>query len=225
VEEELKGVLMELRSAQLIKSTSAGDLNKNRERGNIEPPSIGVRECSVENNHGDWNLVNSNDVAKTANLLSHIPVLVETSNRCSLLDNLQGTFRNLINGDVMNGELTKQVIPNVKYCSIAKIHHTQSKKVAKYETSPNQQHSEHKNLHATQLNLQEFADGHVKLLCAEEESTYHIPTTVNGVIITEARDGIVSLGNDKLIPSHSEPLVNSCSKPSSQKCKHKLVII
>jgi hypothetical protein len=125
----------------------------------------------------------------------------------------------------MNGELTMQVIPNVNYYSLAKIRHTQSKKVAKYEMSPNQQHKEHKNLHPMQLDLQEFVDGHVKLLCAKEESTYHIPTTVNGVIITGARDGIMSSGNDKLIPSDSDPLVNSCSKPSSQKCKHKLVII
>jgi hypothetical protein len=94
-----------------------------------------------------------------------------------------------------NGELTEQVITNMNYSSLAKIRHTRSKKVVKYETSRNQQHNEHKNLHPKQLNLQEFADGHMKLL------TYHIPTIVNGVIITEARDGIVSSGNDKLIPS------------------------
>jgi hypothetical protein len=138
VEEQLKEVLMELRSAQLIIKLLQEELNKNRKRGNIEPPSIGVRECSVENNHGDWNLVNSNHVPKTANILRHIPVPVETSNHYSLLDNLQGTSRNLSNGDIMNSELTKQVIPNVNYSSLAKIHHTQSKKVAKYETSPNQ---------------------------------------------------------------------------------------
>jgi hypothetical protein len=199
-------------------------LNKNQEHGNIEPPPVGVREGSVENYHGDWNLVNSNHVIKTANILRHIPLPFETSNPYSLLDNLQGTSRNLSNGDVMNGELTKQVTPNVNYSSLAKIHHTQSKKVAKYESSPNQQHNEHKKLHPTQLNLQEFADGHVKLLCAEEESTYHIPTFVNGVIITGARDGIASSGNDKLIPSNSDPLVNSYSKPPSQKCKRKLLI-
>jgi hypothetical protein len=46
----------------------------------------------------------------------------------------------------------------------------------------------------------------------------------NDVIITEARDGIVSSGNNKLILSDSYPLVNSCTKPSSQKVKRKLVI-
>jgi hypothetical protein len=65
----------------------------------------------------------------------------------------------------------------------------------------------------------------MKLLCAKEESTYHIPTIVNGVIIMGARDGVVSSGNDKLIPSDSDPLENSCSKPSSPKCKRKLIII
>jgi hypothetical protein len=35
----------------------------------------------------------------------------------------------------------------------------------------------------------------------------------------------LSSGNDKLIPSDSDPLVNSRSKPFSQKCKRKLVII
>lgn len=82
-----------------------------------------------------------------------------------------------------------------------------------------------RKLHPMQLNLQEFADGHVKLICAEVVSTYHISTTVNAVIIMGARDGIMSSGNDKLIPSNSDPLVNSCFKSSSQKCKSKLVII
>lgn len=79
-------------------------------------------------------------------------------------------------------------------------------------------------MHPTQLNLQEFADGHVKLICAKMESTY-ISTIVNAVIIMGARDEIMSSGNDKLIPSISDPLVNSCFKSSSQKCKRKLVII
>jgi hypothetical protein len=80
-------------------------------------------------------------------------------------------------------------------------------------------------LYATQLNLHEIANGHKKLLCAEEESTYHIPKIVSGVIITGSRDRIVSSGNDKLILSDSYPLVNSYTKLSFQKVKHKLVII
>jgi hypothetical protein len=35
----------------------------------------------VENNHGNLKLVNSNHVTKTSNLVRHIPVPVETSNR------------------------------------------------------------------------------------------------------------------------------------------------
>jgi hypothetical protein len=67
----------------------------------------------------------------------------------------------------MNDKFTKQAIPNVNHFLVAKIHQNQ------YVTSPNKQHIEHKNLHATQLNLQEFVDGHKKLPFAEEESTYH----------------------------------------------------
>jgi hypothetical protein len=66
----------------------------------------------VENNHGDWNLVNSNHVTKAANILRHTPVPVDTSNCYRLLDNLQGTSRNLSNGKVMKGKLAKQVIRN-----------------------------------------------------------------------------------------------------------------
>jgi hypothetical protein len=110
------------------------------------------------------------------------------------------------------GELTKQVIPNVNHSLVAKIHHIQSKKVVKYVMSSTQQHIKHRNLHATQLNLQEFAEEHVKLLCAEEESTYHIPTIVSVVRVINmgAREGIVASGNNKLILSDSDPLVNSC---------------
>jgi hypothetical protein len=140
------------------------------------------------------------------------------------LDNFQGTSRNPSNGDIRNGEFINQVILIVNHSFIAKIYHNKSKKVAKYVTSSNQQCIEHKKLYATQLNIHETADGHEKLLRAEEESTYHIPTTVNGVIITGARDGIVSSGNDKLILSDSYSLVNSCTKPSTQKVKRKLVI-
>jgi hypothetical protein len=88
----------------------------------------------VVNNHGDWNLVNSNHVTKTSNLVRHIPVPVEISNRHSLLDNFQGTSRNPSNGDVRNGEFINQVIPNVNYSSVVWFHHNKSKKVAKYVT-------------------------------------------------------------------------------------------
>jgi hypothetical protein len=58
VVEQLKEVQMELRSAQWIIKLLQEELNKNPEAGNIGQPSVGVREYSAENNHGDWNLVN-----------------------------------------------------------------------------------------------------------------------------------------------------------------------
>jgi hypothetical protein len=125
------------------------------------------------NNHGDWNLINSNHVTKTSTLVRHVPVPVETSNHYSLLDNFQGTSRNPNNGNVRNREFINQVIPNVNHSLVAKIHHNKSKKVAKYVTSSNQQRIKHKNLYSTQLNLHEIADGHEKLLRTEEESTHH----------------------------------------------------
>jgi hypothetical protein len=133
------------------------------------------------NNHGDWNLVNSNHVTKTSALVRHIPVPVETSNSYSLLDNFQGMSRNPSNSNVRNGEFINQVIPVVNHSLVAKIHHNKSKKVAKYVTSSNQQRIKHKNLYATQLNLHEIADGHEKSQRTEEESTYHISTIINNV--------------------------------------------
>jgi hypothetical protein len=148
----------------------------------------------VINNHGNWNLVNSNHVTKTSNLVRHIPVPIDTSPCYSLLHDFQSTSRNPSNGEFIN-----QVISNVNHSLVAKIHHNKSEKVAEYVTSSNQQRIEHKNLYAMQFNLHEISDGHEKLLRAEEESTYHIPTIVNSVIITGQRDGIVSSANDKLI--------------------------
>jgi hypothetical protein len=179
----------------------------------------------VVNNHGDWNLVNSNHVTKASNLVRYITIPVETSNRYSLLDNLEGMYRNPSNGNIRNGKFINQVIPNVTHSLAAKIHHNKSKKVVKHVTSSNQQCIKHKNLNAMQLNLHEIADGHEKLLCTKEESTYCIPTIVNHVIIMGAREGIVSSGNDKLILSDSYPLMNLCNKPSSQNVKRKVVII
>lgn len=150
-----------------------------------------------------------------------IPDTVETYNRYSLLDNVQGTSRNFNNGDAMNGELTKQVIPNANHSLVTKIYHTHSKKVAEHVTSPNQQHSEHENLHATQRNPQDFSDAHVKLLFDKEESIY-IPTIVNGVIIMGARDGTLSSRNGKLIPGNSDSLMY---KNIFQKYKCELLII
>jgi hypothetical protein len=74
VKEQFKEVLTELRSAQLIIELLQEELNKNPQHGSIEPPSIGVQECTVVNNHGDWNLVNSNHVIKISNLVRYIPV-------------------------------------------------------------------------------------------------------------------------------------------------------
>jgi hypothetical protein len=53
VEEQLKEVLVESHSAQLMIELLQEELNKNQECGSIEPPSIGVWESSVENIHGD----------------------------------------------------------------------------------------------------------------------------------------------------------------------------
>jgi hypothetical protein len=104
----------------------------------------------VVNYHGNWNLVNSNHVTKTSNLVRHIPVPVETSNSYRLLDNFQGTSRNTRNGNVRNSEFINQVIFNVNHSLVAKIRHNKLKKVAKYVTSSNQQCTEHKNLYAMQ---------------------------------------------------------------------------
>jgi hypothetical protein len=123
VKEQFKKDLMEPHSAQLISEFLQEKMSKNPQHGSIELPSIGVRECTVANNHGDWNLVNLNHVTKTSNLVRHTPVPGEASNRYSLLDNFQGTFRNPNNGDIRNGIFIIQVIPNVNHSFIAKIYH------------------------------------------------------------------------------------------------------
>jgi hypothetical protein len=122
MEEQLKKVLAELLSAQLIIKLLQEEMNKNPERGSIEPPSIGVRDCAVAINHDDRNWVNSNCKIKTANFLRYLPIPIETSNRYSSLDNLQGASVNLNNGDVRNGKLIKQASSNVNLQELADKH-------------------------------------------------------------------------------------------------------
>jgi hypothetical protein len=82
-----------------------------------------VQECTVINNHGNFNLAKSNHVPKTSNLVRHIPVPVDTSPCYSLLHNFQGTSRNPRNGTIRYGKFINQVIPNVNHSLVAKIHH------------------------------------------------------------------------------------------------------
>jgi hypothetical protein len=78
------------------------------------------------------------------------------------VDNLQETSISFSDADIMNGSLTKHLIPSANHSFVSGIHHTKSKKVANNVTSPNQHTSSTKNYYAMLPSLQELTDGRKK---------------------------------------------------------------
>jgi hypothetical protein len=107
LEKQVEKAVDELCSAQLLIDFLQADLNKYAERVKavVMPPSglSEIRECSVRNSNGSWKIVNSKHTIKPSNLPKCVPTPVISSNRYSLLDNIQDASSNNKSDDATNG--------------------------------------------------------------------------------------------------------------------------
>lgn len=124
MKEQIKEVLMELTSAQLVIRLLQEELTETAEHGSIVPSSNAVWKCKVVNNNDDRNLVHSKHVTKTSDIVRNIAVPPEASNCYSVLDNSQDTSGNPVSGDVWNIKLINSVIPDINYFMVATVHHS-----------------------------------------------------------------------------------------------------